>query len=267
LLTFMLSCSTSDSEAPPATSIPKLVKIVGGITGETWNFNEDGLLSEIKNGSGVVIRSFTYDINNNLISTVGPNGTTTYVYDSNNRLSSVNGSELTYDAANNRYFIDYPPVVQNPDDFINYWEITLTDEGLPINSTNYYGADSATYPYSFSNYIYTNGNMTRHHRSDDTEQNYLYDSNPNPLKEALLPISKVMWGSWNGSDNSGNYLSNNNVVALSYAWEDPESSQMVFTYNSLGLPITRTTQSLYNGDLDGAPYTTYYYYEGDIIPL
>jgi hypothetical protein len=274
----LVSCSSDDVPVNPTNADPTLLQKVifheGQPFEKQWHFYNNGLLKEITQADGTVIQSFTYDSNNNLLSTAGH----TFTYDSGNIITTVDGYPVaySYDAAGGKYTFNYEiPVGEDPYDFPHRTEIIVNTDFLllskkvffthPTNGEFFHQAEKTTYQ---------NGNLVRAlHTDGEAEQNYEFDSKSNPLKQALLPICRAMalvdGKSIYGNDPwiHGNYSSVNNISHIAFAAEDPESAFVIYDYNGINRPVIQTQYPVYNGEPDGPGVIAMrYYYQGDIVP-
>ena len=270
----LMSCQSSDTstvmEQPDPTKLQKVIWYPDGPAEKHWNFNADGLLAEVTTPDGSVLQTFQYDGNHRLIAVVGQGYSKSFGYDDANFLTSIDETPVvySYDATGGKYTrpLDVPDGAE-PDLFPYQSEVLINLEGLTRKSTHFYGDPAAGtgFQTTEASATFVNGNMTHIYRGDDTEENYEFDEQVNPLKEALLPICRAMIGSivW----ICGDYYSDNNVTQQRYAPEDPESLTYFYNYNSLGLPIERVSQFNYLGVPEGGTsVNARYYYQGDVIP-
>ncbi len=282
----IFSCSSDDAQPQQNIDPTLLQKIVfyPGTANEThWNFYPDGLLKEIAKPDGTVLQDFVYQ-NNNLVSTTQYAGSgnlvTTFTYDNNNFLTSINGYPVsyTYDGTGGKYTFDYvvPVCDECAYDNPHKTEIQLNSDLLPVSRKvffNYYPTGEEFYylPYDAG---YENGNLAFYRINNaDLEYHSQFDNHPNPLKAALLPVTRAFAVS-NGNSiygdsnwNNADYTSTNNVTSFSYSSEDPESTGVSYDYNANNLPIIQTSQAYFQGQMDGTSHVTaYYYYQGDVVP-
>ena len=271
---FSFSCSKSDENETQVNVIDptKVVKVIffpGALNERHWNFNDNGLLKEITELDGTILQSFVYDTNNNLVNnTIHDIEYSEYpiinnfTYDSNNYIISYNGQKVTYNALLNSY------TIHNKDGFslINT-EITLNDEQLIVNEKENY-IEEVTYSVQGFKAHYINENMGGYAHNGEGGTSYKYDNKINPLKQALLPICRAM-----GISNFGNatykwaiggYNSSNNVIFDDF--DDFDKYEFIYEYNSNNQPLTCTSKIYSSGVLLRTTLTTFYYYQGDVIP-
>jgi hypothetical protein len=275
----LFSCnSDDDAESTPATDPTLLQKVIfspGTVSEKHWNFYPNGMLMEIAKPDGTVLESFTYDANNNLLSGNGH----TFTYDASNIITTVDGYPVAYgyDAAGGKYSFEFevPDVEDAGIDFPHKTEVIVNADFLPLSRKIFYNYPEGEIFYTPFTSLYQNGNLKTAAQMDgETYQRREYDNNPNPLKAALLPICRAMGlinanqmypglGNW----QDGTYCSNNNVIELKFALEDPESNTFEYVSNSIGLPTVQISQAYDFGEPTGSPITSIqYYYQGDVIP-
>jgi hypothetical protein len=276
---FLLSCNNDDTADNTTTIDPTLLQKVvfapGNAVEKHWNFYLNGLLKEITQPDGTVLQSFTYDANGNLLASAGH----TFTYDSSNIITTVDGYPVSYgyDAAGGKYTFEYevPAGEDAGIDFPHKTEIVVNSDLLPLTRRIFFNYPEGEVYFTPLNSVYQNGNLrTAAQQGGDTYQRYEYNSGANPLKTALLPVCRAMglvdgnsqWpnlGNW----QNGNFSSNNLVVHLQYALEDPESNTFTYTVNALGLPTSQISQYYDFGVPGGEPITSiHYYYQGDVVP-
>lgn len=285
LFVFIAIVSCSSDENLESNINPYLLQKVIFYTGtpyeKQWNFNEQGLLTEVRKADGTLESDYFYDTNNNLISShyyhyfngiVIQTDTLNFGY-TNNILSSYNGQPVTYNSNNNTFSLtlDYSnseinQLVENT--------IHLTEDGLFRHKTETFIPFNIDYSYDFHirtlGNTFLNGNIIEV-SSEDVMFGlayYAFDNKPNPFKNALKPILKVDFLKYTEEIMplhtipyvSPMFASNNNVVS-SYASDGYDNeietpSVFTYTYNELNYPKTMTS---FVG-------TIYYYYQGDTIP-
>jgi len=292
LLTFIsISCSNSDEDETPINTIDptKLAKVI--LFPETsrekhWNFNENGLLKEITKPDGTIEVNYVYDKNNNVIEInyLNNNSITEkslFTYDTNNYLTSNGISTYTYDATTNSY-INHNSVV-GPDENVYYYDYTyyLNEERLPLSVvTNFYpNNEDISYDYFIrtTRQKFENGNVVSVTPNDSDLMNeyiYEYDNTNNPLKNALLPISRVNFIPFDFEYSiiplypqvSPFLFSKNNVLTSvgHSVYESDEGiintpAKYIYIYNSNNLPISMQYE------YQSSPMLKYYY-QGDVIP-
>jgi hypothetical protein len=286
LITF--SCSESDDftqlqnnqkQSPNSilkldpTKLAKIIYFPGAPYESQWVFYPNGLLKKITKHDGSIVQNFIYDANRNLIFTshIGSNGnpaiSSSFTYDNTNHITSYNGQTVTYDAAANKYIYQYVPI--NDYDYPDSREIILNNDLLITNEVTNYIATDGNYSIFGMSAGYFNNNMTYViGPNDPSGPSYLYDTNVNPLKLAMLPICRAMSitnGSYSSRFATGEYNSVNNVILNSYAPEDPEKEEYVYQYNN-NLPTSIIKKFYYLGVLETTSLFALYYYQGDVIP-
>ncbi|CAM3291852.1 hypothetical protein FLLO111716_01370 [Flavobacterium longum] len=243
---------------------------------QEWNFNPDGLLSDIRNADGEIMRDFTYDGNHNMTvmnvyieiwNEFPP--TLTYTYDANNHITTMNGASYSYENATNSYLFG--------DLSDSYKRCYLTSEGLLKNEElHYYDLDLEQYVTdSGVSCGYVNGNLTVTYNTESFMSNFTIMSwqhvtVTNPLKAAMMPVLKALAiYSFNSSHNKwayADYCSDHLPVTLRYDISDPESSDYLHELNAAGLPVKTIRKDYYLGQYEGQSVSALYYYQGDVIP-
>lgn len=282
----MISCS-SDETISDSNTNPYLLQKVIFYTGtpyeKHWNFNDQGLLTEVRKANGILEADYFYDSNNNLITShyyyyhylsgeVIQTNTFNFGY-TNNILSSYNGQPVTYNSNNNTYnlTLDYSnseinQLVEN--------KIYLTEDGFFRYKTETFIPFNIDYSYDFHirtlGNTFLNGNIIQV-ASEDVMFGlayYTFDNKPNPFKNALKPILKADFLKYTEEIMplytipyvSPMFASNNNVISSfasdGYDNEIETPSVFTYTYNEMNYPKTMTS---FVG-------TIYYYYQGDTIP-
>lgn len=274
LALFTISCNDNDdaiettfAATPNPTLLTKIIFYPGLESERHWNFYPNGLLKEITSPSGsIIFQSFTYDNNGNLTSTTASATTHTFTYDSNNRVTSVDGYPVTYDSVGNKYVFHYEfPPDADPYDFPNRTEIALNADGFLTSKKVFYGIPENEYFYTARTATYLDGNMVATSASNfDVGSSHSFDGHANPLKTALAPISRVMIladpkNPYDALWVESLYTSQNNVMTINYAAEDPESNQLAYEYNDLGLPTQQGNQGFYHGVPEGEAFIAAYY--------
>ncbi|HMK06639.1 MAG TPA: hypothetical protein VK476_03855, partial [Flavobacterium sp.] len=86
------------------TKLARVIFYPQTVSERIWFFYPNGLLQKITKHDGALVQTFTYDANSNLIKTVYisegwlPSYTNTYTYDSSNKIATINGQTVLYDA-------------------------------------------------------------------------------------------------------------------------------------------------------------------------
>jgi hypothetical protein len=258
---------------PNPELLQKIIQNPGNPYERQFNFYPNGLLQNITDATGNIIDHFEYDGNSNLITCLSLGNAHTFTYDGNNKVTTVDGYPTTYDAVASKYIFNY--AVPDVDDLYDYQhrvEIAVDANGYLISKKNFYDQNNE-YHYTAAIALYQNGNMSWYGVDGGTTgQNYQFDNHENPLKTAMVSISRAMiltnaYDRYNTPWLNGEYTSINNISFQGYQIEDPETTQISYTYNSSGLPVVQMTQNYYNGTSEGVPYESFrYYYQGDVIP-
>jgi hypothetical protein len=248
---------------------------------EQFFFYQNGLLRKITKHDGTLIQDFIYDANKNLtlshkISTWATY-TLTFTYDSSNYITSVNLKPVTYNAASNKYILQYEPNLPvDPEcpecyDYVDRTEIDLSTERLAINEFTYYLSSDGNYSHHGIFAAYSSNNNLGYitNWNDPSGSSYSYDNHINPLKAAMLPLCRAMavtGGSWTERYMRGEFNSANNVVFNGYESADPETDEFVIEYNSNGRPKNTIHNGYYFGVLEYTGLYAKYYYQGETIP-
>ncbi len=257
---------------PNPELLQKVINAPGTAAERHLNFYPNGMLKNITNAAGTVLEHFTYS-NGNLTSCFSGGATHTFTYDANNRITTVDGYPTTYNAATGTYTFTFE--VPDQEDLYDYQhraEITVNADGYLVLKKNFFDLHNE-YHYVAAVASYQNGNLMGFGlNGSEVGGNYEFENTANPLKLAMAAASRAMalvnpenrYGAlWINAE----YTSDNNISGRAYQAEDPETSDVTYTYNSAGLPAAQTTQNYYNGAPDGLPYTSrLYYYQGDAIP-
>jgi hypothetical protein len=266
LLTSCSSDSTSIAETNP--NLLQRVDFYPGLTFERrWFFNSDGLLNEITKADGTIVQNFTYDNQNRLINTTlfnadGTSTISTFTYNSNNSVASINDVVLNYNSALDAFIFgdlttQYNSIKINSNGLLTYAKSVWIDydfDGTPIEIFN-----------SELGVIYSENNMTAYFPNESCNY-FTYDTNTNPLRNATLAICKAYSFSVTLPWLYVNCISVNNVLEHKYCTEDPESELFNYTFNSNNLPVTQTRDNYYQGVYENTTATINYYYQGDVLP-
>lgn len=269
LVIISASCTNQDtSSSIDPTMLAKVIFNPGGGESENhWSFYENGLLKDIKKPDGTILESFIYDENNNLLSNIINNGSTTtthtFTYDNDGHMASVNGIPIIYNAAENAYIKTQvggdtytDTYYLNEDQLLIRQESRIdTSEGVTMAWTDYGG-------------FFNNGDLTFYFESPIGEAGYHYFTHTNPLKATLLPILRTTFiiDSFRQKWYRGVYSSDHNVDSETYDSEGGESTQFAYEFNTIGLPISLTHNNYSFGNFEGSITATLYYYQGDVIP-
>lgn len=265
----LLSCSNDTTDQ--TTIDPNLLQRIDFYPGlafeRRWVFNTDGLLKEITKSDGTLVQDFTYDNNNRLInSTVfndnGFNQTYTFTYDNSNFVNSVNGETVNYNAGLDSYYVgnlsqNYRLTKINSEKLLVYGKTSyqdFDDDGNPFETI----WDEITVAFS-------NNNLMSYHPNDSCNY-FTYDSQTNPIRNAILPICRAFSFIENSRWVDGLYFSPNNPLSHDYCSEDPESEVYNYTYNTNNLPLIQTRDNYYLGVYENTITSAKYYYQGDVIP-
>lgn len=268
------SCNSDDAVStetpailqPDPTKLQKVVFFPETTYQKELDFYENGLVKEIRTSSENAVQTFVYDSNNNLTNTtITATGrapiSVNFTYDTQNRITSINGNSIHYDAVRNAY------VTENiGGEFTEYY---LNSIGLFNHEVNHYRDEDIIQQYG-ANANQTGNNTTSLSNDFEWFSNFSHDNKTNPLKAAFLPACKasglIYFGDvWKKLLHS-EYNSANNVVSVGYSIEDPETAQITYTYNSLNLPVTAIMEDFYHGQSEGTRVYIKYYYQGEQIP-
>ncbi len=268
---FFLSIFCGGLHAQP---LVKMIHNPGSLSERHYNFSDDGILLNISNGSGNLIHEFFYDGDGRLTSmtTISPTGTvtdtSTWTYDDNGVILAHNGEALTYDAAENKYFIetitpDYSSLVS--------W--TMNEVGLLKYYYTYFEeSDGAVMSDNFS-LGYSEGNVVLRY-TDSWGMSYWsshdYVQVVNPLKQQLMPVLRAL--SLNNPISTSSpsmmysfYLSEQMVVS-NVPDDGVEGAVYFYEVNSQNRPVKQHYQTYYLGEPDTNGISMYFYYLGDDIP-
>jgi hypothetical protein len=275
LLLFVLFGSVAAQVNPQL--LQKVIVFPGwGADEQHWNFNEAGLLTDIRNQQGDIIRDFTYDAQNNLILAHNYDpfslvpSLLEFTYDSENHITSVNGIAYTYEPDANSYYKG------NPEDYFRYY---LNSEGVLDHEIHHY-YDSSNDIYIDKNGVSYNYFSQDHNLGSSLEpqsgsingwiHNNATAPGANPLKYAMLSIMKAVplgtFGSNGAKWLDGSFYSELLVLKENHQG-DPEASAFVHEINTLNLPVQTTLRNYFYNEPDGQPIVLkLYYYQGDVIP-
>lgn len=275
LLALATSCST-ESSTPSNTPNPNLLQRVdinlNSLQEQRLLFNSDGLLDTITTAGGVLLKTFSYDSQNNLLTHTSYELPTPYTdaftYDASNHIISVNNEPVTYDAVENKYTIDY--AFFNTYEYLDKTEVTLNADLMLLTEQQLWISADGNFALNGVSSGYVSQNLSGYYDGVAGEGNYTYDTHSNPLKAALLPICRAMClTNFRNAHNkwiNGMYCSANNMTSNDYDLEGPEKSVYIYEFNSLSLPTQQTTESYYLGVLEDTRISAKYYYQGDVLP-
>ncbi|HNP32638.1 MAG TPA: hypothetical protein PKN96_05050 [Flavobacterium sp.] len=263
-----LSSCTNDS-ASTVEPNPNLLKRIdfypGTVSERHWLFNAEGLLYQVTKADGTVVQDFTYDSHNRLINAnlndYGLSESHTFTYDSNDFVTTVDGTVLHYDSSLQAYYTGDLSIAYRLTK-INSEKLLLDGRSVVIDN------DESGISQTEWNTIlvtYSNGNISGFSPGDSCVS-YSYDTNINPLRNATLPICRAFSFVMNSRWVDGKVNSANNPLTENYCIEDPESEVYHYNYNSNNLPTERTTDSYYHGVFESTMVSAKYYYQGDVLP-
>lgn len=269
LLLTLVSCN-SDDETVTQTSIP-LQKVIFNYNNPNyekhWNFNENGLLSEITKADGTVLQTFSYNNTGQLVSSViynstSPNQTYTFTYDATGNVSSYNGTTISYDNATDSYYTG--------DLSGSNRVFKINAEGLPTyGQTETIVMEEAPISYYSGLFYanYSNNNLTGVNLNNITLNSYVFDTAINPLRSATLAAFKAFGATHTNTGWLNPFaVSANNVIRKNYPQEYYIHEEFEYTFNENNLPVSATLKFYSNNVLDFSYETTKYYYQGDTIP-
>ncbi|MFZ4680803.1 MAG: hypothetical protein ACOYLP_11605 [Flavobacterium sp.] len=263
----LLSCSNDDSSTTVNPNLLKRVDFYPGTTFEKrWNFNSEGLVTSITNSDNELIESFVYDANNNIVQDIkyslgSPTENYLITYNSNNKITSINGKQYNYSVSENRYY--YTAGNES-------FSCDLNADGIVTHYLNFSDfpdeSDDVQTEFSFQ---YENGNLMRMSgfgtNSSDVEVNFNYSNVVNPLKFATLPVLKIKSILEPNFFNSG-ISSNNTKEYQSYALGDPESHSFGILINPSNKIELLSQENYSNGFFESILTNSHYYYQGDVLP-
>lgn len=270
LICFVVVCISCSSDSSSDSLNPNLLQRVDFFPGTVYEtrllFNTDGLLYQISQADGTIIKSFTYDNQNRLASVTlynsDPVTTNTFEYDSNGFVSSINGQPLPYNQTTQSYILGdvntfYTENKINSDKLLTYTKnvwIDVDEDGNPLEILN-----------SELGIVYSNNNMVSYFPNESCNY-FTFDNKINPLRNATIAISIAFSAYTSAPWVDINSISANNIITHSYCTEDPESYVFHYTYNSNNLPITQTRDDYYLGVYESTITSINYYYQGDVLP-
>jgi hypothetical protein len=267
-----LSCTNNDNETDSEVNPNLLQKVIfnqNTPSEKHWNFNENGLLSEITKEDGTLLQNFVYDTNERLSNSTiyNTNGTIenfSFTYNVNGSISSLNNVPLNFDTTLNAYYFG--------DLNANYSVFKLNTEGLLTYGKSVYLEDvgnGTSYPNILSEvYVnYADDNLKGYSFHNGSFNSFGHDSKRNPLRNATIAVFKAFAiTQYNENWLNTFAISNNNVTKKNYPFEDFIREEYDYTFNSNDLPITATLNFYSQNTLDFSTLKTLYYYQGDVIP-
>jgi|GEM_PF-3126662 len=277
---FMVSCSDNDTGSESVQFNPNLLQKVifypenADLT-EIWNFDADGFLTEITKPDGAIVQNFVYDEHHNLKSSTFRSRTHEFSYDANDRLTSVNGQPVQFDASSNTYWAALGTADPTSEEQIPHrreWKMNASM--LLHTETDFITWMQGDYSEIRARIsIDDHGNLTSVSDLDLQYSLHTHDTHPNPLRHATMAISKAMpliSENWEPDFRlkfiGSLYNSANNILTQSHYSEDPESSEYEYVYNQNGLPQSAVLKSFYLGNPEGQIQYAKYYYQGDALP-
>ena len=188
-----ISCSNDSSRVAVNPNLLQRVAFHPGTTFERrWNFNSEGLLTNITNSAGELVELFVYDSNNNVIQDVkydsgSPTENYLITYDSSNKITTINGKHYNYSASDNRYY--YTAGNES-------FSCELNTDGLATHYSDFFdfpgeGDDiqtEFTFQYESGNLLSMSGFGSS---MSDVIINFTYGNSVNPLKNATLPVFRI----------------------------------------------------------------------------
>lgn len=267
LATALISCSSDESNSAINPNLLQRVDFYPGTSSEKrWLFNSSGLLTDITKADGTSLEKFIYDSDNNVVKyTIYEDGSAieNYLisYDSNNKITDINGKHYNYSTLENRYYY----TIGN-ESFSCY----INNDGLATHYLDFfdYPNDSDDILTEFS-FQYENGNLSRMsgfgNNLSDVEINFNYSNVVNPLKIATLPVLKIKSILEPNFFNSG-ISSNNTKEYQSFALGHPESHSYGILINQRNKIELLSQENYSNGVLESILTNSHYYYQGDVLP-
>lgn len=277
---FFVSCSNSDDASQDSQPDPTLLRRVvfypeNANAKQIWDFEERGLLATISTPNGAILQRFIYDTYYNLVSATYLGETYNFSYNAQNRLTSVNGLAVFFDAASNRYVAELgtpDPTTEDPVPHKREWQLNAS--GLLETEVDYitWVMGDETDTRLLVTYD-ANENLKTVSDLDMAYAAFTHDSNTNPLRHATMPITRAMGlltQGWSSNARlkfiSSLHNSANNILSEVHNPEDPESSKFEYIYNANGLPQSSISKSYYLGNFESQTQFAHYYYQGDTLP-
>lgn len=275
ILFFLTACtliSCSDDNNIVADDTPKLQKVIFNPNPSgayrIWNFNNDGLLSEITKGDETLLQNFTYDSNGRVISSTVynlNNTTTTYnfTYNSDGSVATYNNIPLNFDNALDVYYFG--------DLNSSYRLFKLNSEGLLtyIKSGGVEIDETGTTPYvTNESYVnYTAENLTGQTFNNENFNGFGHDDNINPMRRATIAAFKAFSVTdYNMEWLNSFAISKNNVIRKNYPSEYYIHAEYEYVFNSNNMPVSATLNFYEMDNLDFSNTAILYYYQGDVLP-
>lgn len=263
----LFSCSSDDNNSTVNPNLLKRVDFYPGTTFEKrWNFNSEGLVTSITNSDNELIESFVYDANNNIVQDIkyslgSPTENYLITYDSNNKITSINGKQYNYSVSENRYYY----TIGNES-----FSCDLNADGIAIHYFNFFDfpdeGDDVQTEFSFQ---YENGNLISMSgfgtNIGDVEVNFNYGTVINPLKTATLPVLRIK--SILDPHFFNNGISSINIKEYqSYATGDPETHSFGMLFHPNSKIEILTQENFSNGIFESSFTNSHYYYQVDVLP-
>ena len=266
--------------------------ILSGEISHKYRFDSNGRISQVVNVNDNTIHTYNFDSENRLIKITEndsenmPLGSTEISYTSEGKILSVGERTFSY----------------NPD-LTNY--VPVDGYTLPTNGNSFYIDDTSYYSTSLdigfkylvedmtgqvfdicnqysinfesSNIIfegcfsdqhwYFSNNLLSYYGSFDSPKNPEYDTLINPLFQGSTNFANIVPFYNDYILFNKNFFSINNRIGLYYSiGEDPEHTEYVYDFNTLGLPVQSTVQYYFFAALENEYLYSKYYYQGDTIP-
>ncbi|MEO5775888.1 MAG: hypothetical protein ABIQ27_03225 [Flavobacterium sp.] len=185
----LFSCTDNDDTIVNDSDLQKVVFYGGTSNERQWNINND-LLTNITLADGTIVEEFTYDSQNRVILDVKYTSgviseTNTITYNSDNKISSINGLPYTFNAATRTYAYSYGS---------SFTISCVVNEDMLAVDFIRTGTGAGEY-----HMMYASGNMTSFEKmtsgSTDIVKNFHFDgtyvANTNPLYNAVLAAARV----------------------------------------------------------------------------
>ena len=258
----LVSCSNEDTSNGNTHLLQKVVFYPNLPSEKHWNFNDAGFLESITKPDGTLIEKFVYNNNNQVIQNlIYVNGNLSQTLDISYNGNLIANSGVTYISSQNSYQII---------DGYNTTTISLTNDLLLSEMHKLYDDNIDQYDSHYYVNHNNNGNMTSYSSDEFGGYSYVnyyeFDNKTNPLKSAIMPVMKVKT-LYSPRFFYDGLTSSNNIAALKYHVEDPESSKFTYEYNENNLPVVKTVNLYYQGVYENISYEyTHYYYQGDVLP-
>jgi|GEM_PF-6607530 len=262
--------------SPAAISPPRLVKMIvfpGTVSEKQYNFNADGLIANIQNHNDIVIASFTYDVNQNLLTADFAAGffsptaaqSNTFVYDSSNIIVMRNGYPVYYFSETNSYKNTLDP---DPN-YGTTWK--LHSNGLLADEwAAYMDEGNLVIVDGVGAGIDDSGDLTGSSHDGDYPHFWRHLLVENPAQAGFYPLCKAM-AITNFNHNGFKFVDAMFYSSHLYSEDfydllDPESYKYMYEMNAFNQPINQYRTNFYLGEEGNTFLYALYYYEGDIIP-